>query len=206
MNSLLLDEIKQKMSGSLRGGFGLGLLGLSFVFVVREGLETVLFLTPYSIKEPGPTMAGATLGILASLVFAYVMFRFNKRIDLKRFFYLSSILLIFLAAGLVGSGMHELFENREAAGAGSGWAGSTAFDLGIPEGSVWHEDGIAGSVFAVMFGYATKMEWGRIIAHLVYLVVFLPVTVLAYRSPKRLSEAWARLRASVSLIRTAPPG
>lgn len=190
------EEIRGRVDGRLQGGLGPGLVGLAFVLVFREGLETVLFLSPYSVEQPGETFAGASLGVLVAVVLAYLIFRLNKRIDLKRFFYLSSILLVFLAAGLIGYGTHELLEYSEESGMDPGWAGATAFDAGVPADSPWHKNGIVGSVFAVLFGYSTKMEWGRIIAHLVYLGVFLPVTVMAYRSPQRLAAAWERLRSA----------
>jgi high-affinity iron transporter len=188
----LSEEIHDKVKGRLNGGFGSGLVGLSFILVFREGLESVLFLSPFSVEQPGATFAGASLGVLVAVAMAYIIFRLNKRIDLKRFFYLSSILLVFLAAGLVGYGTHELLEYGEESGMDPGWAGATAFDAGVPADSIWHKDGAVGSVFAVMFGYATKMEWGRVVAHLAYIVVFLPVLVMAYRNPKRLADAWAR--------------
>jgi high-affinity iron transporter len=199
------EEIRGRVDGRLRGGLGMGLVGLAFILVFREGLETVLFLAPNSVEQPGETFAGASLGVLVAVALAYMIFRLNKRIDLKRFFYLSSILLVLLAAGLVGYGTHELLEYGEEAGLDTGPAGATAFDAGVPADSVWHKNGVVGSVFAVLFGYATKMEWGRVITHLAYLAVFLPVTVMAYRNPQWLVNVWARLRTPTPRSRTFPP-
>jgi high-affinity iron transporter len=61
--------------------------------------------------------------------------------------------------------------------------GQYAFNLGISEGHILHHKGGIGAVFAVMFGYSIKMEWARLIAHLGFLFVFIPLTVLIYKKP-----------------------
>ncbi len=137
----------------------------------------------------------------SALVIAYAIFRLGVRIDLRRFFYLSSILLVLLAAGLAGYGVHELLEYGEAVGASTGWAGEYAYQVDVPSDSPWHHKGTVGSVFAVMFGYSVKMEWARVIVHLAYLAVFLPLVVIAYRRPELLTSAGDRVR---SLIRATP--
>ncbi|MCK5414524.1 MAG: FTR1 family protein, partial [Thermoplasmata archaeon] len=107
----------------------------------------------------------------------------------------SSILLVLLAAGLVGYGVHELLEYGEVVGAQVGWVGDSAYQLDVPKDSPFHHKGTVGSVFAVMFGYTVKMEWARVIVHVAYLAVFLPLVVIAYKRPDLLERAGQRLRA-----------
>jgi high-affinity iron transporter len=103
------------------------------------------------------------------------------RINLRNFFYLTSILLIFLAGGLAGYGVHELLEYYEKTGVRIGWLAEPAYSLNIPEDSPLHHKGIVGSIFAVMFGYSISPEWARIIIHLIYLTIMLPIITWIYR-------------------------
>jgi len=182
----LKQEINEKVSQTLKRGTVMGLVGFSFIVVFREGFETVLFLVPFGASDVGGTIVGASLGMITALALSYLIFTIGIKIDLGRFFYLSSILLILLAAGLLGYGIHELISYQAATGAETGWLGTYAFNMGIPDGSVFHHKGAVGSIFAVMVGYSVKMEWGRIIAHLSYLLIFLPLTIIAYRKPEYL--------------------
>jgi high-affinity iron transporter len=193
--SRMEQEIKDRTRDVVETGTVTGLVAFAFIMVFREGFETVLFLTPFASSDPSGTVYGLALGVASALVIAHAIFRLGVRIDLKRFFYLSSILLVLLAAGLAGYGVHELLEYGEAVGAQTGWAGSVAYSMDVSSDSPWHHKGTVGSVFAVMFGYSVKMEWARVLVHASYLAVFLPLVVMAYRRPDILEAAGGRLRA-----------
>ncbi|NJE00931.1 FTR1 family protein [Thermococcus sp. JdF3] len=156
------------------------LIGFTFIVVFREGLETVLFLTPFMTQNLTGTLLGLIGGLTGALVLAYLIYGVGMRIDLKRFFYYSSILLVFVAAGLAGYGTHELIEWAEEEGYSLGVFSAEAYDLGIPSGSIWHHKGAVGSVFAVLFGYSTSMEWGRVIVQFGYLITALYLVLRAY--------------------------
>ena len=162
-----------------------GLTAFTVIAVFREGLETVLFLTPFLVSNPGATLAGMLLGLLSALIFSYIIFISGMKINIKTFFYYTSILLILLAAGLLGYGAHELLEYGELKGIETAWLGETAYDLHIPSDSIWHHKGIAGSILAVMFGYTAKAEWLRVILHLGYLLIVLPIIIWVYRKDAR---------------------
>jgi high-affinity iron transporter len=158
-----------------------GLTAFTVIAVFREGLETVLFLTPFLVSNLRATLAGMLLGLLSALGFSYIIFISGMKINIKSFFYYTSILLILLAAGLIGYGTHELLEYAELNGIETAWLGETAYDLYIPSDNIWHHKGIAGSIFAVMFGYTTKAEWLRVILHIGYLSLALPTIIWVYR-------------------------
>jgi high-affinity iron transporter len=63
--------------------------------------------------------------------------------------------------------------------------GESAYVLNIPTSNIFHHKGIIGSIFAVMFGYTVTAEWARVIVHLAYLVVALPLVIWVYRKRKR---------------------
>lgn len=195
------DDVEKRVEAAVTQGAMLGLASLTFVLVFREGLETVLFLTPFLVQDAAVTVVGAALGVGAGMALAYGVFRVGIRLDLRRFFYFTSILLILLAGGLLGYGFHELIEYGSKSGAYSfGWWASTAFDLQILESDPLHNKGIIGSVFAVMFGYDTNPEWARVITHSVYLAVALPLVIAIYRRPDLVARFVARIR---SLARPA---
>jgi high-affinity iron transporter len=158
-----------------------GLTAFTVIAVFREGLETVLFLTPFLVSNLRATLTGMLLGLLSALGFSYIIFISGMKINIKSFFYYTSILLILLAAGLIGYGTHELLEYAELNGIETAWLGETAYDLYIPSDNIWHHKGIAGSIFAVMFGYTTKAEWLRVILHIGYLSLALPTIIWVYR-------------------------
>jgi high-affinity iron transporter len=172
-------EVEKRIGAIVTRGATLGLASFAFIAVFREGLETVLFLTPFLVTDALATVTGMLLGILTSLVLAYGLFILGMRINMQRFFYFTSILLVLLAGGLAGYGVHELIEytGPEA----WGFLGQLAYNLNIPNDNPLHHKGIFGSIFAVMFGYTVKAEWARVVVHLSYLVLVLPLITWVYK-------------------------
>jgi high-affinity iron transporter len=196
-------DVEKKVGDIVTRGAVIGLIMLAFVLVFREGLETVLFLTPFLVTDAAATFGGAILGILSGLVIAYLIFKVGMKIDIRKFFYYTSVLLIFLAAGLAGYGIHELIEYNSINGGNLGWFSSTAYSLDIASDSVFHHKGAIGSMFAVMFGYTVKAEWGRVLVHLGYLIVVFPLIILLYKSPEKL-ERIIRIFNKIKTKLTAP--
>ena len=58
---------------------------LGFVFVFREGIETVLFTLPLIFSDPGGTLAGASVGTLAGLILAYLIYFRQSKNEFKEF-------------------------------------------------------------------------------------------------------------------------
>jgi high-affinity iron transporter len=177
-------DIQTKIKSTVEKGTIFGLVGFSFIVVFREGFETVLFLLPFGASDATGTITGALLGVISALVISFLIFLFGVKMNLGRFFYFSSLILVLLAGGLLGYGIHELIEYQEAIGIEPGWLGTYAFNLGLSEGHILHHKGAVGAVFAVMFGYSLKMEWARLIAHFGYLFVFIPLTIVTYKRPE----------------------
>jgi high-affinity iron transporter len=50
----------------------------------------------------------------------------------------------------------------------------------VPKESLFHHKNVIGSIFAVMFGYTVTAEWARVIIHLTYLAIALPIVVWVY--------------------------
>ncbi|NOZ82849.1 MAG: ferrous iron transporter [Euryarchaeota archaeon] len=175
-------EVERKISSS-RSHLAVALA--AFIFVVREVIETVLFLTPFAARDAAATATGAIAGVLMAAVLSYGIFSLGMRFPLRRFFYYSSIMLVLIAGGLAGYGTHELLEYAEEQGYELGWLAEPAYNLGIGSDSPLHHKGVIGSIFAVLFGYTVKAEWLRVIVHAAYLAVALPAVHLAYASRRK---------------------
>lgn len=182
---VLKEEIEEKVKTiTIKQGVAVGLALFSFIVVVREGIETVLFLTPFLLQNAPSTLLGFGTGLASSLLLSYAIFKVGTTINLRQFFYFTSILLILLAGGLAGYGVHELLDYAKLVKMDTGWLGSAAYSLNIPAESIWHHKGVVGSIFNVMFGYTVKAEWARVIVHLLYLAIALPLTLRVYHRPQ----------------------
>ena len=105
-------ELERGVDMALAGGSILALAGLAFVSVAREGLETVLFLFAIgSSSGPAvPTLLAALAGLAGAVVIGWAIFAAGIRVDLRRFFNVTGIVLIFVSAGLVAFAVHEFGE------------------------------------------------------------------------------------------------
>jgi high-affinity iron transporter len=175
--------MEQRIETIATKGAIIGLVSISLIVVFREGLETVLFLTPFLLEDAAGTIAGLIAGIITALILSYAIFVGGMKINLRKFFYFTSILLILLAGGLAGYGTHELIEYHEKIDVEVGWLGEHAYVLNIPKDNPFHHKGAIGSIFAVMFGYTVNAEWARVIVHLTYLAIALPLVFWIYQKP-----------------------
>ena len=92
-------------------GVGLGLAILTFFLILREGIETVLFLATVNLTTDALlSFGGGLLGLGLAVAFGVAFVRGSVRIDLARFFRVTEIVLIVLAAQLLIGGLHELGE------------------------------------------------------------------------------------------------
>ncbi len=114
-------ETETKMSRRLEKGstFGIFLLALAFVF--REGSETVLFIVSLSLgSQASAQVAAGVLGLAFATVWGVLIARGAVRIDLRRFFTVTSALVSLFVVEMVGSAIHEFQEARVIGGAGTG--------------------------------------------------------------------------------------
>lgn len=87
------------------------LFSLVFLAVIREGIELSLFLTAASMNAGNAqVLIGAILGLVSVIIIAVLLFQGLIRLDIAKFFRITSIILILFAAGLVSHGVHELNE------------------------------------------------------------------------------------------------
>jgi high-affinity iron transporter len=109
LESLVADATPGEMSA--RAAFGV--FGLAFVMVLREGVETVLFLAALAGTESGRplwTVIGAGLGLSLAVLFGFVLVRGSQRLRLTRFFAVTGLVLLILVVKLLAGGLHEFME------------------------------------------------------------------------------------------------
>jgi high-affinity iron transporter len=161
-------ELEQGVDAALVRGTIVALAGLAFVSVLRESLETVLFLFALGAQTADlivPTIIGAAGGLAVAIAIGYAIFAAGIRIDLRRFFTWTGVILIFVSAGLVAFSIHAFGE------AGLIVNGGAVFDLN----GILPEKGPIGSVLAGLVGYREAPTPLEVIGYLAYLV---PVLIL----------------------------
>jgi high-affinity iron transporter len=108
----LKGNIEGKVSALARESSWLGLFAFVFLMVLREGAETVLILSAVSLNSSQLlSFLGTLLGILAAVMFGVMFVKGSVRINLQKFFRVTTVILFFVAAQLVVAGLHELSEN-----------------------------------------------------------------------------------------------
>jgi high-affinity iron transporter len=88
-----------------------GLFGIAFFAVLREGIETALFLTATALTPNGEqAFLGGLAGLIVAGLLGWALFASAIRLNVQRFFQITSLLLILFAAGLFAHGVHEFVE------------------------------------------------------------------------------------------------
>lgn len=108
----LKGDIEGKVGEFAKKGSVLGLFTFVFLMVLREGVETVLILTAVQFNTTELlSFMGTLIGVLLAIVFGVMFVKGSVRINLGRFFRVTTVILVFVALQLVVSGLHELSEN-----------------------------------------------------------------------------------------------
>ena len=108
----LKGQLETRAALALTAGSGLALAFMAFFAVLREGLETAIFLLAAFQQTADPLVAGlgALIGVLVAVGLGYGIYRGGIRIDMARFFKVTGVVLVFVAAGLLASAVHEFAE------------------------------------------------------------------------------------------------
>lgn len=105
-------ELRANTATALAAGTTGALVAMAFFAVIREGLETVVFLLATFQNSTNPMSAGvgALLGILAAVGIGIAIYRGGIKLNLTRFFRITGVVLVFVAAGLLASALHTAHE------------------------------------------------------------------------------------------------
>ncbi len=160
-------ELKGSLERSAESALVLGsawaLIGMAFFAVLREGLETAVFLLAVfgNSTNPAATGTGAALGIAVAVGLGFAIYKGGVRINLSRFFRFTGFVLVLVAAGLLSSAVHTAHE--------AGWIAllqAQAFDLRwlVAPGSV------RAALLTGMLGLQPVPTVGETIAWLLYAI------------------------------------
>ncbi len=135
---------------------------VAFVAVLREGVELALFLTATLFaSDATQTIVGAFLGLSTAILLGWSLFATTVRLDLRRFFQVTGVLLILFAAGLVAHAVHELNE--------VGWIPAViehVWDIN----HVLNEKSLLGQFLTALFGYNGNPSLTEVLAYFLYLI------------------------------------
>ena len=157
------SELEGEAASALATGSTIALVGMAFLAVLREGFETSVFLLAafQDASDTAAAGAGATLGLLAAVLIGLGLYRGGVRINLSRFFRVTGLILVFVAAGLLASAAHTAHE--------AGWINSMqaqAIDL------TWlvQPGTISGSLLTGMLGLQPQPVVIEVIVYVAYAI------------------------------------
>lgn len=108
---LMKASLEQRVRKAALAKGDWGFAGVVFISVFREGVEAALFLSAAAFSNDGSgVLLGAVMGLLAATCAGYLIYTSTSSLNLKLFFNLTSLLLLFFAAGLMAHGVHEFQE------------------------------------------------------------------------------------------------
>ncbi|MDI5968966.1 FTR1 family protein [Streptomyces sp. SL13] len=173
----LRKDLEGAAGRALSQGSASALVTMAFLAVLREGFETSVFLLA-TFNESHNALSsgtGAALGILVAAGIGYGIYKGGLRINLSRFFRITGVVLVLVAAGLVSTAIMTAFEG--------GWisSGAQAFDLSwlVRQGTP------VASVLTGVLGIQPFPTWPMVAGWLVYAVPMAAVVLwpAARRTP-----------------------
>ena len=160
INRELETGVRQAVSGMGGNKGHWALFSVAFIAVLREGIETALFLTATTFTAGGQaTLLGALLGLSVAAALGYILFATTRQLNVKRFFQVTSVLLILFAAGLVAHSIHEFNE--------VGWIPAVVEHLWDTNGLLDENSGL-GLIIKALFGYNGNPSLTEVLGYVVY--------------------------------------
>ena len=166
----LKGQLQEQAAGALVQGSATALVAMAFLAVLREGFETSVFLLAAfnDAADPVPAGLGVVLGLVAAVALGYGIYRGGVRLNLSRFFRVTGVVLVLVAAGLVASSLHTAAE--------AGWVvggQAEALDLSavIRPGTVWE------SLFTGILGIHPQPTVIEVVGWLLYAIPMLTIVL-----------------------------
>jgi high-affinity iron transporter len=175
----LKGDLQERAKVALVEGSALGLVLMAFLAVLREGLETSVFLLAafQQSDRPGLTGTGAALGVLLAVILGYLIYRGGVKLNLSRVFRITGVVLVLVAAGLLSFAVHTGHE--------AGWV-NVLLDRAIDLRWIVDPGSVQSALITGMFGIQPEPTVGEAIAFLAYAI---PMTIYVLRPQKRRASA-----------------
>ncbi|MHB1252395.1 MAG: FTR1 family iron permease [Acidimicrobiales bacterium] len=185
----MAKELQARSDVALSKGTRLGLGVLSFQAVGREGLETMVFTLAivFASERQAQTpvhgnllLVGAALGLAVAFLLAFFMYRLGAKVNLKIFFRVLGIVLMFFAAGLLADAVENLQQ--------LGWLSIGTHVMWNSSGAITESSNI-GDILHSMLGYADHPTVMQGIVYVTYVVVSVTTFIAMGRTPRRSNPA-----------------
>ena len=203
----LKSDLQNAAGGALARGSAGALVAMAFLAVIREGLETAVFLLAAFQSAISPIQAaiGVILGVGVAVALGYLVYRGGVRLNLSRFFRVTGVVLVLVAAGLVMSTLRAAYE--------AGWLSAgqqTLLDLS----AIARPGSVQESLLTGMLGIRSSLPVVEVVAYLPYAIPMLLVVLWPpRRTPSRaalgkilVGTAAGALVAAGLLVALAPAG
>lgn len=167
----LKGDLQQRADVALVEGSAIGLVVMAFLAVLREGLETAVFMLAafQQSDRPGLTGTGALLGVAVAMVLGYLIYRGGVKINLGKFFRVTGVVLVLVGAGLFAFAVHTAHE--------AGWW-NLLLDRAVDLRWLIDPGSVQSALITGMFGIQPEPTWGEALAFLLYAV---PMTIYVCR-------------------------
>jgi high-affinity iron transporter len=184
----LKGQLTAATDAALAVGSGFALVAMAFLAVLREGFETVVFLlAAFNESDAGAAGGvGALLGILVAVALGYGIYRGGVRINLSKFFRVTGVVLVLVAAGLVVNALHTAHE--------AGWLNAGQQET-VDLSSAVRPGSVQASLLTGMLGIQQRPVLIEVIGWLVYLI---PVGLYVACPPGRALRRTTVVRAALA--------
>jgi high-affinity iron transporter len=177
----LKGDLQERATVALVQGSAIGLVVMAFLAVLREGLETAVFMLAafQQSDRPGLTGTGALLGVVLAMVLGYLLYRGGVKINLSKFFRVTGVVLVLVGAGLLAFAVHTAHE--------AGWW-NLLLDRAVDLRWLIDPGSVQSALITGMFGIQPEPTWGELLAFFAYAV---PMTIYVCRPqrPKARADA-----------------
>ncbi|MEH3053189.1 MAG: iron uptake system protein EfeO [Patulibacter minatonensis] len=159
----LSRELRENTAAALATGSALGLIGMAFLAVLREGLETAVFLVAAfnASNDVASSAIGALLGLALAIAIGYGIYAGGVKLNLTKFFKATGVLLAFVAAGLLSKALHTAHE--------AGWWNGLQ-DQAVNLSGLFPNGSIRATLFTGIFGIDPRPSVGELLIWAAYLV------------------------------------
>jgi len=169
-------ELQEKIAKEISEDHRLGIFMIIFVSILREGIESVIFLGAAGFVAVDFGWLGSILGLVTAGILGLLLYKGSMKINLKKFFNITSVLLIMFAAGLVAHGIHELQEANVIP-----FLLYPVYDINV----FLNDKGDIGSILKGLFGYNGNPGLIEIISYWAYLAI---ISIVWIKKNKKVIE------------------
>ncbi|MEP6560641.1 MAG: iron uptake transporter permease EfeU, partial [Nakamurella sp.] len=171
----LKSDLQSAAGSALARGSAGALIAMAFLAVLREGFETAVFLLAafQSALSPAEAAIGVILGIAVAVSLGYLIYRGGVKLNLSRFFRITGVVLVLVAAGLVMSTLRAAYE--------AGWL-TVGQQTWLNLSAIARPGSVQESLLTGMLGIRANLPVVEVVAYLLYAI---PMLLVVLWPPKR---------------------